>query len=140
MATEQLALVIVAGIWAALNTLVSAYRVVNEKRDVIVTGVSDGQKLSLEHRRLMFKNDWIPLKFGIALVSLVFGLVLAAIPMLSQTPNVWIVRISYAAAIAPFVSFFGFGVLGFSDYRFIQRMLDKAAESSISEPASSAQT
>ena len=70
MASEQLALVMIAGIWAALNTLISAMRVVNEKRDVIVTGVFNKEKLSLEHRSVMFQNDWIPLKFGVALTSL----------------------------------------------------------------------
>jgi hypothetical protein len=44
MGSDQLALVMVAGIWAAPNTLVSAYKVVNEKRDVIVSG---GQVLIL---------------------------------------------------------------------------------------------
>ena len=74
--SEQLALVMIAGIWAALNTLISAMRVVNEKRDVIVTGVFNKARLSLEHRHIMFQNDWIPLKFGVALTSLLFAFVL----------------------------------------------------------------
>lgn len=126
MASEQVALVIVAGIWAALNTLVSAYQVVNDKRDVIVTGVYKGERLSLDHRRLMLRNDWIPLKFGVALTSLIFALILFAIPQLAQTPDAWMMRVSYVAALAPFFSFLGFGALGISDYRFIKNALNEA--------------
>jgi len=38
METNQLALVMVAGIWAALNTLVSAYKVINDKPPPIDVG------------------------------------------------------------------------------------------------------
>lgn len=128
MASEQLALVIVASVWAALNTLVSAYRVVNDKRDVIVTGRFNGEELSLSHRRLMLRNDWVPLKYGIALASLIFGLVLLAIPQLAESPDLWITRVSYVAALGPLLSLVGFGVLGISDYRFLRKTLAQAEE------------
>jgi hypothetical protein len=127
MANEQLALVIVASIWAAFNTLVAAYRVVNEKRDVLVTGRQHGDELSVEHRRLMFQNDWIPLKFGVALASLMFSVVLVSIPRLAQTTDVWVTRVSTLAALAPLFSFLGFGILGFRDYQFIRMTLKSAA-------------
>jgi hypothetical protein len=120
MGSDQLALVMVAGIWAALNTLVSAYKVVNDKRDVIVSGKFEGQDISLEHRRLMFANDWIPLKFGVAIASLIFAFALFAIPFLSSDPNPWLSALSIFAALGPFFSFLAFTVLGLRDYRFIK--------------------
>lgn len=126
MGSDQLALVMVAGIWAALNTLVSAIKVVNDKRDVIVTGKYEGEDISLKHRQLMFVNDWIPLKFGVAIASLIFAFALFSIPYLSDNPNEWLVWVSYFAAFGPFVSFFAFSVLGFRDYRFIKDSLKGA--------------
>jgi hypothetical protein len=123
MGSDQLALVMVAGIWAALNTLVSAFKVVNDKRDVIVTGKYEGEHISLEHRQLMFVNDWIPLKLGVAIASLIFSFALFAIPYLSDKPNAWLVWVSYLAAFGPFISFISFSFLGFRDYRFIKNSL-----------------
>lgn len=129
MQSDQLALVMVAGIWAALNTLVSVYKVVNDKRDVIITGTYEDTQLTLEHRRLMLVNDWIPLKFGVAMASLIFTFALFAIPYLSADPNPWLVWLSYGAALGPFVSFIAFSVLGLRDYRFIKRCLDDVTDS-----------
>lgn len=128
MGLDQLALVMVAGIWAALNTLVSVYKVVNDKRDVIVTGKYESQELTLEHRRLMFVNDWIPLKFGVGLASLIFAFALFAIPYLAEKPNPWLVSVSYFAALGPFLSFVTFSILGMRDYRFINRRLKEVRD------------
>lgn len=128
MGLDQLALVMVAGIWAALNTLVSVYKVVNDKRDVIVTGKYESQELTLEHRRLMFVNDWIPLKFGVGLASLIFAFALFAIPYLAEIPNPWLVSVSYFAALGPFLSFVTFSILGMRDYRFIKRRLKEVRD------------
>ena len=126
MASEQLALVMIAGIWAALNTMVSAMRLVNDKRDVIVTGVFNKQKLSIEHRYIMFHNDWIPLKFGVALTSLLFAFVLYMVPSLTEDQNSLLVQVAYVAALGPLFSFFLFAGLGWRDYRFIRQTLKEA--------------
>ena len=126
MESNQLALVMVAGIWAALNTLVSAYKVVNDKRDTIITGKFEGQDLSLEHRRLLLVNDWIPLKFGVAIASLIFAFALFSIPYLSSQPSPWLVTLSLIAAFGPLASFLAFSILGIRDYRYLRKTLSKA--------------
>ncbi len=74
MNSLQLGLVLVASIWAAMNTLIAGYVAVNATRDRILTGYTDeGIQLSLAHRKIMYQNDWLPLKAGIAFVSLAFG-------------------------------------------------------------------
>lgn len=128
MASEQLALVIIAGIWAALNTLVSAMRVVNDKRDIIVTGVFEKQELTLEHRRIMFQNDWIPLKFGVAFTSLLFAFVLYAVPSLAGNTDSAMIRVAYVAALGPLLSFLLIAGLGWRDYQFIRRTLKETGE------------
>lgn len=128
MESNQLALVMVAGIWAALNTLVSAYKVINDKRDIIITGKYDGEAISLEHRHLMLINDWVPLKLGIAIASLIFAFALFSIPYLTVDPNPWLVSLSIFATLGPLGSFLAFSILGFRDYRFIQRTLEEVSK------------
>jgi len=125
MGSDQIALVMVAAIWAALNTLVYAYKVVNDKRDVIISGKFEGEDIELEHRRLMFQNDWIPLKFGVAIASLIFAFALFAIPYLTSDANPWLVGLSIFSAMGPLLSFFAFAVLGVRDYRFVRETLAK---------------
>ena len=128
MTTLQLALVLVASIWAAVNTLIAGYNAVNATRDRILTGHTDeGVPLSLEHRRLMYRNDWLPLKGGLGLVSLAFAAFLVLLPELSDEPALLRV-ICYLAAALPFFSFLGFAVLGMSDRRFIVRTLERQEE------------
>ena len=121
----------VAAVWAAFNTLVSAYKVVNDKRDVIITGRYEGEEISLEHRRLLLVNDWIPLKFGVAVISLVFAFALVAIPFLSANPSPWLVALSIAAALGPFASFLAFTILGYRDYRYLRRTLSEARKNQV---------
>jgi len=126
MTTLQLALVLVASIWAAVNTLIAGYRAVNGTRDRILTGRTDeGTPLTLDHRRLMYRNDWIPLKLGLGLVSLAFAGFLAFLPELTPDPGVLRI-ICYVAAALPFFSFLGFVGLGLGDRRFIVRTLERA--------------
>lgn len=125
MSTLQLALVLVASIWAAVNTLISGYEAVNATRDRILTGYTDeGVRLTLEHRRLMYRNDWLPLKLGLGLVSLAFSVFLLLLPELADDPALLRI-ICYLAAALPFFSFLGFTVLGMSDRRVIVRTLER---------------
>ena len=124
MNSLQLGLVLVASIWAAMNTLIAGYNAVNGSRDRILTGCTDeGIALSLEHRRIMYQNDWLPMKAGLALVSLAFGGFLIFLPALADDPGV-LRSICYVASLLPFGSFLGFFVLGLRDRRLIVKVLN----------------
>lgn len=117
MTDLQLSLVLVASIWAAVNSLIAGYNAVNATRDRVLTGVTDeGVPLSLAHRRILYRNDWLPLKAGLSLVSLGFAAFIVILPTLATNPETlrWI---CYVAALLPFGSFLGFFVLGLSDRR-----------------------
>ena len=102
MNSLQLGLVLVASIWAAMNTLIAGYSAVNGTRDRILTGYTDdGIKLTVEHRRIMYENDWLPMKMGIAFVSLAFGGFLIFLPELAI--EVGSLRpVFYVASLLPF--------------------------------------
>ena len=74
MTSLQLILVLVASIWAAMNTLIAGYNAVNGTRDRVVTGHTDeGIPLTVPHRRIMYRNDWLPMKVGLASVRVTNG-------------------------------------------------------------------
>jgi len=128
MNSLQLAIILVASVWAALNTLIAGYNAVNGTRDRILTGhTDDGVPLSYEHRRLLHRNDWIPLKLGLALISLAFAAFLIFLPNLATDPNS-IRWVCYCAALLPFGAFVGFFGLGLSDHAAIKRNLREAEE------------
>ena len=111
----QMGLVLVASIWAAMNTLIAGYNAVNGTRDRILTGRTDeGIPLTLAHRRIMYQNDWLPMKAGLAFVSLAFGGFLLFLPELAEDTEL-LRPFCYVASLLPLGSFLGFFVLGLHD-------------------------
>ena len=128
MNSLQLSLVLVASIWAAMNTLIAGYNAVNGTRDRILTGCSDeGVPLSLAHRRILYQNDWLPLKAGLAFVSLAFGGFLIFLPELADDARL-LRPLCYVASLLPFGSFLGFFLLGWRDRRLMLEVLGAASE------------
>jgi len=70
----------------------------------------------------MYQNDWLPLKVGIAFVSLAFGGFLFFLPELAEDSNL-LRPFCYVASLLPFGSFLGFFFLGLRDRRFLVRVL-----------------
>ena len=123
MNSLQLALVLVASIWAAMNTLIAGYNAVNGTRDRILTGCTDeGVQLTLEHRRIIYENDWLPMKAGLAFVSLAFGGFLIFLPELAEDTHL-LRPFCYVASLLPCGSFVGFFFLGLRDRRLIIKVL-----------------
>lgn len=131
MTDLQLSLVLVASIWAAVNTLISGYSAVNGTRDRVLTGLTDeGVPLTPAHRYILYRNDWLPLKAGLSLVSLGFAAFIIFLPGLASNPEPlrWI---CYVAASLPLGSFLGFFVLGFSDRRLMLETLEGAEQGEV---------
>jgi len=137
MNTLQLSLVLVASIWAAMNTLIAGYNAVNGTRDRIVTGCTDeGISLTISHRLVMYRNDWLPLKAGLAAVSIMFAGFILFLPELAENPAV-LRPVCYIAALLPFGTSLSFFVLGLRDRRLILDILTAAeAETKKSSPDS----
>ena len=124
MSSLQLSLVLVASIWASMNTLIAGYNAVNGTRDRILTGFTDeGIGLTSDHRRIMYENDWLPMKAGIAFVSLAFGGFLIFLPELAEDARL-LRPFCYVASVLPIGSFIGFFFLGLRDRRLIIKVLN----------------
>jgi len=78
--------------------------------------------MTLNHRELSLRNDWLPMKFGIALISLMFALFLMFLPQMAEQAST-LQFICWIAAVVPFFSFAAFFVLGIGDYRAMRMVL-----------------
>lgn len=124
MNSLQLGLILVASIWAAMNTLIAGYTAVNGTRDRILTGYTDeGVRLTWAHREILYQNDWLPMKAGLAFVSFAFGAFLVFLPELAEDSDLF-QPFCYVASLLPFGSFFGFFFLGMRDRRLILQVLN----------------
>ena len=71
-----------------MNTLIAGYTAVNGTRDRVVTGHTDeGVPLRIGHRKIMYRNDWLPMKVGLATVSLAFAAFVIFLPELADQPE-----------------------------------------------------
>lgn len=126
--------VLLAAVWASTSAQVAGYRAVHEKRDTIILGAIGSKPLTLEHRRLLYRNDWLPLKLGLGVVSLSFAVIILISPLLIPPPAeadgdsaiIWLV-VCLVAAMPLFAAFSWF-ILGFSDARLIRKALSDAAQ------------
>lgn len=111
--------------------MIAGYNAVNGTRDRILTGRTDeGIPITLEHRELLLRNDWVPMKSGIALISLMFALFLMFLPRLAEQVSE-LQLICWIAATVPLFSFATFFVLGISDYRAMRWVLAEASDSEL---------
>ena len=79
---EIISLILIAATWAGTHAIMLGYTGLNSKRDAIVTGMLNGVPIDAAYRKHLFTNDWLPLKFGLGLVALIFVVVIASIPLL----------------------------------------------------------
>lgn len=119
-----------------MNTLIAGYTAVNGTRDRVITGYTDeGVSLMIAHRRILYRNDWLPMKVGLAAVSLAFAGFVIFLPELADEPE-RLRPVCYAASLLPFGSFLGFFILGFSDRQLMLAALTEAesgAEAGLAE-------
>ena len=121
----QLTLILLGATWASLNVQIAGYKAVNEKRDIIIAGRNGELHLSEEHRRIMFFNDWLPLKLGLGLVSLIFFVLILAMPLLlpveKRTFLVW--AMVGVVSTTPLFAATCWLIFGYSDYQLIRKTL-----------------
>ena len=127
MAAIEVTIAIVAVLWTALSTTMVACKQLNERRDTIIAGIKDGQKLSLRHRRLMHTNDWRSLHHGVKGYSLAFTTMLFASPFLADNHPIEIFIVGWVAALVPFFTLVSFTKYYFSENRLIEETLSDAS-------------
>lgn len=73
MDARDLLFPLVGALWACGNLLFNAMVEANKIRDRVILGRDGNLNLDLEHRKLMIKNDWLPIAAFVSFACLGFG-------------------------------------------------------------------
>ena len=120
-------------VWAATSTIFSSYKLINDIRDKIIFGKSDGHQLTLEHRSLMLTNDYKPLSVGMAFTSLMYSIMVLSIPLLSSDPlDRWATALCIGVSMWPLSKFFANAFYGIEDYFHLKDMLERERKDMVS--------
>lgn len=122
----QLALAVAVVAGGSTHLFVVGFASLNGIRDRILTGrTNEGVPLTLEHRRLLYRADWRPLRTGLGALSVVsFGLLLV-LPELTVDPG-GLRLVCYGLAAATLAAFVVGGGLRRQDRRLLERALESA--------------
>lgn len=103
MSALEVALLALGTLWIVAYVLVVSHTAMSHTRDRILTGRTDeGVAMTPEHRQLLYRSDWVPLHWGMALVALTFAGVLVALPELAVDPG-QARPLCWVAAVLPLV-------------------------------------
>lgn len=127
MTSAQLALLLLAAFWAGTSALIAGIKQLSDTRDKVVVGVTDGVKMSVEHRRRLLYYDWVPLRLALAAISLILALIIGSLPQLAGEDSIkpGLPLVCYITALVPFGGFLNFIVFGIAEWLFMKRELLK---------------
>jgi hypothetical protein len=115
-------------LWTATGTVISSAKIINERRDIVISGYDGSRKLDKPHRKLIMRNDWAPMAFVMGYLSLCVAIFLLAIPDIIPTAPRYVVWSSWAVAFAFFISTLSWLVGGIAEYRVMQRAIDNTKD------------
>ncbi len=81
----ELALVLLGAFWAGTSSVFSGMKLVGDLRDRIILGKLEGQDLPVPYLRRLLLIQWLPLKVALAVISLVLGVIIVALPDLRDS-------------------------------------------------------
>lgn len=118
------AILIAAGIvWGSYSVIAKAFQLLNDKRDKILFD----KNFELEHRKLMFYSDFIPMQAGVVVFLASLTFLLTQIPYFVENNSPSgkdIFYITYTLSVLPGLSVIGYAVGGYQDISLIMKKLD----------------
>lgn len=88
MSPAWLLVVLVVLFWSAAHVFLAGHRSLAGTRDRILTGRTDeGVPLTLEHRRLLYRAEWRPLRWALAGLALSLCATLVSLPEITVDPG-----------------------------------------------------
>ena len=132
-----LLLAVAGALWGAFNVLASTQKQLNDMRNVIVIGKVGSDPVSLQFRKHMLNNDWVPGWLLVSLLSFAFGLMILLAPLLApedkRTGLLWFFCSIFS--LVPILVTVAWVIGGYHDLRYIRGELAQAEKASEQQPA-----
>jgi hypothetical protein len=125
MSSEQLALVLLGAFWAGTSVIFSGMKSASEVRDKILLGKNNNDSIDIAHLRRLLLFDWFPLKFALAAISLVLGIIIVMLPGLANSgiPDQQFTLVCYVTASVPFLGALFFCVSTIVELRVLRQSI-----------------
>ncbi len=122
-AKETNALISVLGaLWLSAGAGVASTQMINERRDVIMTGVLDGTRLSMFHRNTILHDDWLPMVIGMTLMNLVFTAFFLMVPLVLKLNRNYKI-LCFTCATIPVLGLVSWAAGGIVEYDMMRSLL-----------------
>jgi hypothetical protein len=127
MSELQIALLLEAATWGSFGVTVSVFTTINQKRDLILRGRDKDNIYHLDHRKLMFYSDLIPMQAGISIFMGVFAIILLSLPSLAVegTDTRRLELLCNLASLVPISGLMGYTLGGFRDIFTVGAVLSR---------------
>jgi hypothetical protein len=133
---STLLLAVVAAIWAAFNVLITTQKQINDMRNTIVIGKVGNDPITIQFRRHMLANDWVPASIVVTVISFAFGLAILLAPLLIESEKrsslLWVFCLLFS--LVPFLATVAWIVGGYQDYKYIRQELEQAEKAGEKAP------
>lgn len=113
---------IIAALWVSGGVAVTSTQAINERRDVIMSGVLDGTPLSLLHRQTILYDDWVPLVIMMGLNNLVLAAFFIIGPLALKLNRSFKI-LCFICATLPVLGLVSWSVGGIVEYNVMQTIL-----------------
>jgi hypothetical protein len=130
MHAKDLLLPLVGTVWACATLALAVTKELNILRDKVIFGHHAHPLLSVDHRRLVMHNDWLPLACFTVLLCICFGVVAFLSPWLLDDGERNLVVIFTAWSVAVFVTMIGLVWVptGLKDWRTMKKAVESAKD------------
>lgn len=137
---EEIALPIgmAVAIWGGYGHLLKSYEILNRDRDRLIFGQIDDEPLSLEHQRLILRNDWVALHVGLVLYLVIFGVLFCISPLFLDEADRLLWALGIGMSICPFVAALSFAVGCWRDYGYLASLIEARERVARAEPGAPA--
>ncbi len=138
MDASQVMFVVVAGVWGSFGVTLQAFRVINERRDIIYHGQHGRLTLTVAQRVRMYYSDLIPIHVAVGVFMFVMMFVFLSLPDFSPAADQDALRrICRLAALVPGSSMLGYAAFGIFDVASVGQFLvgeqNKAEEQNLAQ-------
>lgn len=113
---------IVGALWVSGSVAVASTQVINERRDVIMSGVLDGTRLSMFHRQTILYDDWLPQVIVSALSCVILTAFFVIVPMALKLNRSYRI-LCLVCATVPAVGALSWCLQGIAEYNMMQALL-----------------
>ncbi|HSE19547.1 MAG TPA: hypothetical protein VLB46_20965 [Pyrinomonadaceae bacterium] len=120
---STLVFALLAAFWAGTSAVFTGMNILIARKDAIETGKMGDSELNLNARKWILRFEWVPIRCGLGLVSVMLGIVILSLPSLAEPWSATFDTICKVASVVPLLGAVYFLLGGGIEYVRLMRLL-----------------